>query len=422
MAKIVVCDKLSRAWLDAFAAFLRERAPEGLPLDLVACDADPETRDEALAGAHVLVAGLVGQCCDIGREAIEKCPELRLVQKVGSRAAGVDLAAARDAGVQVSLLPAPAHVACAEHTMLLILALARKLVVAHQRVVRRPLKETGPRPRAATAGDYAYNWANLEGIGVVADRTLGLIGVGDIGIEVARRARGFGLKLIYHDSEALPAEEERELGLERRELDELLKEADIVSLHVGLSPETEKLINAERLALMKPSALLVNTARGGLVDEAALADALEQGRLAGAALDVWAVEPTPKDNPLLKLDSVVATPHIGAGTLSKTALFEAILPNILAALRGEKVAGSLTPEVEPKPALPIEAPPPAEDTGGTPVPPETPGSEAAGETPVPPSGKAEEKPAAEGEGEDAAADESLDGEDTPPTIAAGPTP
>jgi len=419
MAMILLCDRVSQAWLDAFAGFLRERQPEGLPLTVAARDdADPARCEETLRGAHVLVAGLVGPRCEVGRATLDMAPELRLVQKVGSRAAGIDLQAARDARVQVSLVPAPAHVACAEHTLLLVLALAKKLGAAQQRVAKRPAKESGPEPRAATTGGYAYNWANLQGIGLVAGKALGLVGMGDIAIEVARRARAFGMKLLYHDKEPLPADEERELGLERRELDALLAEADVVSLHAALTPETEKLINAERLARMKPTALLVNAARGGLVDEDALAEALSSGRLAGAALDAWAVEPTPRDNPLLKLDNVVATPHVGAGTLPRTALFEAILPNILAALKGEAVAGSLTPGLEPKAALPIEAPPPA-DTGGTPMPPAPEAEAPPAEPPAAASGPAEGAEAKQGEGEQT---ERLDDEDTPPTIIGGPTP
>jgi len=445
MAMIVAWEKLPAAWFDALAAFLRERRPEGMRLEAAQLDdSDPTKRlsqkgpacgtaalgcapeafhtpeggrathfeivseaDEALKGAHVIVSGLLGQRRPVGRETFQKAPELRLVQAVGSRAAGIDLAAAREERVQVSLLPAPAHVACAEHALLLILALAKNLVPAHQRVTRRPVREGGPETRTATASDYAYNWANLEGIGSLTGKTLGLIGAGDIAVEVARRARAFGMKLLYHDKEPLPADEERELGIDRRELDALLREADVVSLHAALTPETANLLNTERLGLMKSSALLVNTARGGLVDEAALADALSNGRLGGAALDVWATEPTPRDNPLLKLDNVVATPHVGAGTLSRTALFEAILPNILAALRGEAVAGSLTPGVEPKPALPVEAPP----VGGA--------SEPRGaETPRP----QEQPPAQEVvlTSAEAPEREALDREDTPPTIVSEP--
>ena len=415
MAKILLFEKVFQAWFDGFAGFLRERQPEGLPLVAAECDEVEHARtEELLAEADVMVVGLVGQHHPLDRAAIAKAPKLRLIQKLGCRATGIDVQAAREAGVQVSLLPAPAHVACAEHTILLILALAKQLIPAHQRVAKRPLRETGPEPRAAAPGNYTYNWANLQGIGVVAGKTLGLVGMGDVAMETARRAKALGLRVLYYHPERLPEAEERELGVEHRELDAMLAEADIVSLHVGLCPETEKLINAERLAMMKPSALLVNTARGGLVDEAALAEALEKGRLMGAALDVWAVEPTPRDNPLLKLDNVVATPHVAAGTLSKTAIFEAILPNILAALRGEKVAGSLTPEVEPKPALPLEAPPPPEDLDETPVPPSAEGEEK-------PGAEGEEKPAAEGEGEGPAADGSLDDDDTPPTIVPGPT-
>ena len=360
MATILLHEKVPQAWFDELARFLTTRQPEGLRLELAQCeDGDAEKSSALLREAEVLLVGLTGQRRPVGRDAIEKAPELRLIQKVGSRATGVDLAAAREARVLVSLLPAPAHVACAEHTLLLILALARKLIPAHQQVVRRPLKETAKRSRATTASDYAHNWAALDGIGVLAGKTLGLVGMADIAIETARRARAFGMKLIYCDKEGLPENEEKELGLQRRELDDLLKEADIVSLHVARTPDTENLINAQRLALMKPAALLVNTARGGLVDEAALADALSQKRLAGAALDAWAAEPTPRDNPLLKLDNVVATPHVAAGTLAPAALFEAIAPNIIAALRGEPVTGSLTPDLAPKP--PRVVPPPAEE-------------------------------------------------------------
>ena len=366
MAKLLLFEEVPQAWVDGLASFLRERQPEGIPLDLVMLAPSATQDSEALLGsAEVIVVGLTGQQAPLTGEIIAKAPALRLIQKLGSRAAGVDLDAARQASVQVSLLPAPAHIACAEHTMLLILALAKKLIPAHQKVTRRPLKEIGRAPKPAAAGDYAYNWAGLDGIGLVAGRTLGLVGIGDIAIEVARRAKAFGLNVIYCDKDGLPQDEERTLGIERREMDALVAEADIVSLHVALTPETQGILNAERMGKMKASAFVINTARGGLVDEEALATALREGRLAGAALDAWAAEPTPKDNPLLKLDNVVATPHVAAGTLTKTAIFEAILPNILKAFRGETVVGSLTPEVTPKPAREPEPPvaePPAPET------------------------------------------------------------
>ncbi len=405
MAVILLHEKVPQAWLEGLGAFLREHSPEGIPLALAQCDdAEPGKAQELLKGAHVLVAGLLGQKSGVGRETLAGAPELRLVLKVGSRIAGVDLQAARDAGVQVALVAAPAHVACAEHAFLLVLALAKKLMAAHSRITRRSGREGGPEPRNVTPGDYAYNWANLDGIGLVAGKTLGLVGIADIAVEVARRARAFGMKVIYCDRVALPADEERELGVERRELDELLGEADAVSLHVALGPETANLINAERLAKMKPTALLVNTARGGLVDEAALAEALEKGRLAGAALDAWAVEPASRDNLLLKLDNVVATPHVAAGTLSKMALFEAILPSIVAALKGEAVARSLTAGVAPKPALPLESPPPA------------PAPEPAPEAEAPKAEEAEPAKEAEAAQEKASEEELPRDDDTPPTM------
>jgi glyoxylate reductase len=134
-----------------------------------------------------------------------------------------------------------------------------------------------------------------------------------VGREVARRARAFGTGVLYHD-EVRREDAKHELGATYATLPELLSRADIVSVHVPLTPLTRRLIGGEELAMMKPAAVLVNVARGGIVDERELAKALLSGRIAGAALDVWESEPVPPDNPLLRLENVIATPHVGAGT------------------------------------------------------------------------------------------------------------
>ena len=145
-------------------------------------------------------------------------------------------------------------------------------------------------------------------------KTLGLIGFGEIGMEVARRARGFDMEVLYYRRRPLPAVWEERLGVRRADLEELLETSDFVSLHAPHTPETEKLLNQERLTLMKPSAVLVNTSRGGLVDEDALARALSERRVAGAALDVFIEEPLPKDHAFNNLENVVLSPHTGGGS------------------------------------------------------------------------------------------------------------
>jgi len=388
MARILLYEKVPQAWFDGLSTFLRQHQPEGLPLELAQPESDEiDQMLELLPEADVLLVGLTGQHRAVVRKVFEEGVRLKLVQKLGSRPAGLDLEAARDAGVPVSLLPVPAHVACAEHTLLLILAVAKKLLAGNRQMTdnagvprsRSSLSVADPRPRRGeaclapppgvapkdprTAPDYAYNWAEMSGIGVLAGKTLGLIGMADIGIEVARRAQAFGMNVIYHQEEALPEDEQERLGVAYRGLEPLLREADVVSLHAGFTPQTQGLLGAERLGLMKPSAILVNTARGGLVDESALAAALRDGRLAGAGIDAWATEPTPRDNPLPKLDGVVATPHVAAGTLPPSSTFEALLPNLLAALRGDPVTGIVSPAREA--ASPGAALIPPEDRAGS---------------------------------------------------------
>lgn len=354
MPRVMLYERVPDAWFEGFADFLRERQPEELEIELV--QPEDDSIDAMLAivpEADVLIAGLAGQQRAVVRHVFEDAVRLKLLQKLGSRAEGVDVDAAREAGVPVSLIPAPAHVACAEHAILLMLAVSRKLIASHRAVA----DGKGGKP-GTQATEPCYNWAGLEGIGSLAGKTLGLIGMGDIAVEVAWRANAFDMDVIYYDEEPLPEEEADELGARLVGLDDLLIDADIVSLHAALTPTTEGLLDAEHLGLMKPTAILINTARGGIVDERALARMLREGQLAGAGIDAWAAEPPSKLNPLLKLDNVVATPHVAAGTLPPAVTFETLLPNILAALRGEALGALLTPQA------PTEAPegePDAED-------------------------------------------------------------
>jgi D-3-phosphoglycerate dehydrogenase len=222
------------------------------------------------------------------REVMTVLPELRLISIWGTGTDNVDLAAANDLGITVMNTPGVSAFSVAEGTLALMLATARKISELDVAV------KAGQWPRGMVS--------QLHG------KTLGVLGTGAIGAQVARLGRGIGMSVIawsYHPNPSLAAE----LGLRYLTLEEVLSQADVVSVHVRLTPQTTPLLTADRLALMKPSALLINTARGACVDEAALAAALQAGRLAGAGLDVFSVEPIEASNPLLKAPNVVMTPH-----------------------------------------------------------------------------------------------------------------
>jgi phosphoglycerate dehydrogenase-like enzyme len=168
-------------------------------------------------------------------------------------------------------------------------------------------------------------------------KTLGIVGLGEIGTELAKRAHAFDMKILYYKRRRLSEEAERELGIEYCSLDDLLRESDFVSLHVPHTKETDKLIGQRELALMKPSAFLINTSRGGVVDEDALYEALASKTITGAGLDVFREEPLPASSPLLKLDNVVLTPHIGGGSGEPNLYKEIhdVLANVDRVARGE---------------------------------------------------------------------------------------
>jgi D-3-phosphoglycerate dehydrogenase len=218
-------------------------------------------------------------------------PGLRLVSRCGVGCDSVDLPAAERHGVVVTITPHGNYGAVAEHALALLLALTRSIVATDREVHRGVWQKTALVP--------------------VRGKTLGLVGIGRIGRAVAVRAAALGMHVMGADP-VVSHDHARAHGIELTSLDELLARSDFISLHAPLTPETKGLINRAALAKMKPGAFLVNTARGGLVVEPDVVDALRSGRLAGAGLDVLVDEPPRSDNPLLALDNVVITPHLAA--------------------------------------------------------------------------------------------------------------
>lgn len=252
-------------------------------------------------------------------------PQLRCVANVAVGYDNVDVAAAERRGVVVTNTPGVLDDATADLTMALILAATRRLAEG-DRLVR-------------SGEPWSWGMGFMLGSSLQGKR-LGIVGLGGIGKWVAQRARAFGMEIAYHQRNPAPPEVEQALGAERLPLDELLAGADVVSLHCPLTPETRHLIGAEQLAAMKPTAVLINTARGPIVDEAALAEALAEGRIAAAGLDVYEREPQVEPR-LLGLDNVVLTPHLGSATVeTRTAMAELAARNAISVLAGQ---GPLTP-------------------------------------------------------------------------------
>jgi phosphoglycerate dehydrogenase-like enzyme len=281
-----------------------------------------EIPDEVAAVGEYLVAPPGAGVVDA--RFFSRAPRIRLVQVPGHGFDHVNVADATAAGVPVATIAssgAEAHTV-AEMTILLAGVASRRVLQGH---------------RAVLDG----RWGTLEmlqgGVFELAGKALGLVGLGRIGREVAKRARAFDMTVIYHDVFRMPEEQEREAGVEFvPSLGALLGRADVVSLHAPLTQETRGIINEETLALMKPNAVLVNTARGPLVDEAALAAALRNGVIRAAAIDVFDPEPPPKDLPLYELDNVVLSPHMaGVSGESILRIIAAALENCRRVARGE---------------------------------------------------------------------------------------
>ena len=268
-------------------------APKGFDI-VKALHNSPEMK-AALPGTDYLV-GFVQQY--VTPQLFKDAPRLKLIQLLSAGYDRADLEAVRESKVPLCNNGGANSVAVSEHALMLMLAVSRRLITQHSNVTAGRWQGNAPPP-----------------VHEVRDKVLGIVGLGTIGRKVARLALAFGMVVHYYDIRRLSEAEEDALGVRFRLLPEILRGSDILSLHVPLNESTRAMIGAGELASMKPSAIIVNTSRGPVIDEKALPAALAAGRLLGAGLDVFDEEPTPPDNPLLKLDNVVLTAHLAGPTL-----------------------------------------------------------------------------------------------------------
>lgn len=275
-------------------------------------------------------AGMLTQLMDTINEEVLSTPGLKIVSNVAVGFDNIDLEAATRHGVMVTNTPGVLNDTTADFAWTLLMAAGRRLLEG-DRFVR--------------SGDFK-GWAIDMLLGHdISDATLGIVGFGRIGRGVAKRARGFGMRIVYYDEQPAPPEVEKEFGVTRLDLDSLLAESDFVSLHVPLTANTQHLISTPQFQLMKRTAVLVNTSRGPVVDEAALAEALKSGLIFAAGLDVFENEPAVHPE-LIKLENVVLAPHIASASVAtRSTMCEVAAHNLISGIRGGQPPNLLNPEV-----------------------------------------------------------------------------
>ncbi|MEM1565931.1 MAG: glyoxylate reductase [Candidatus Bathyarchaeia archaeon] len=292
----------------------------------------PPPKDEIVRRVRDVDALVTLLTDKIDAEVFDAAPKLKIVAQMAVGYDNIDVAEATKRGIYVTNTPGVLTETTADFAWALLMAVARRVVEA-DRYVR--------------TGQWKVSWHPSMLLGRdVYGATLGILGAGRIGTAVAKRAKGFNMKIIYYDVVPMPPELERELGAKRVDLDTLFREADFISIHVPLTKETYHLVNEEKLKLMKKTAYLVNNSRGPVVDEKALYKALKEGWIAGAALDVFEQEPTPMDNPLLKLDNIVVAPHISSASYeTRSRMAEMTAENLVAFFEGRPPPNLVNPEV-----------------------------------------------------------------------------
>ncbi len=311
---------------------------EGLDPVRQACEVDlwtddlPPPRDELLRRVKG-VEGILSLLTDtIDDELLDAAgPQLKVVSNFAVGFDNIDVPACTRRGIPAGNTPGVLTETTADLAFALLMSAARRIPESVEYVRQDRWKTWGP--------------MLLMGVDI-HDATLGIVGFGRIGREMARRGRGFGMEILYQDVHPASAEDEAELGARRVEMDELLRESDFITLHVNLTDETHHLIDTDALHAMKPTAVLVNTSRGPVVDPDALEQALRAGEIFAAGLDVTEPEPLPADHPLVRLSNCVVVPHIAsASKVTRGKMAAMAAANLLAGLRGEHLATPVNPEV-----------------------------------------------------------------------------
>jgi len=309
-------------------------------LDMITQDTEMEVWPEELPPPYEVllekvknIDGLLSLLTDkIDANLMNAAPKLKVISNMAVGYDNINVPEATSRGIVVGYTPGVLTETTADFAFALIMAAARRVVEADAYTRKGRWKTWGPMVMLGQDIHHA---------------TLGLVGLGRIGMEVAKRARGFNMKVIYFDAQRRSTQEEKELGVEYiPELSTLLSRSDFVSLHVPLIPQTHHLMGAKEFALMKPTAILVNTSRGPVVDQKALYEALKAKQILAAAIDVTETEPISLGDPLLTLDNIIITPHIAsASVVTRTRMAVMAAENLIAGLRGQVPPNCVNPEV-----------------------------------------------------------------------------
>lgn len=294
-----------------------EAAPEFLKITMLQAP-DKETLMAHLQHADYLISERVGT---IDEEIIQAAPQLKLILRLGSLTYDIDVEAARRAGVSVTYWPVGPVIRVAEHVILQMLALSKKMCEA-EAIALEASSEWGESKRT-DEDTFAYNWSAREGVDGLWQKTIGILGFGEIGVEMARRLQNWGVTLLYNKRRRLPTTLEEELNLTYVDVDDLFASSDFVANLLPYFPETDQWLDKRFFDMMKPGACLVSSGSGSVINEQDLADAVRSGKLGGAALDTFEWEPLQPQNPLIHLAktgyNILLTPHIAAGSLSASA-------------------------------------------------------------------------------------------------------